>query len=236
MNTISIGDTVKFSNIFMKQSKNYAFSRYLLKEGCYISFFAKNIPEILNRPKYSLERNIFNEKIQMLSTLKNKMSFQCYTLFSSLFLGNKTLNKKYLGAIKEQFKYWGLSHYLARSGLHLMIFLLLFTFLLRLIPFSRSVKTFILTILCLLYALFSWSSISFTRALLTYLFYYCYIFFNCQINTLHILSLITCIILIINPLQLFFLDFQLSFGLTFALVLISHAKIKRKKIAQPLPH
>jgi hypothetical protein len=37
-----------------------------------------------------------------------------------------------------------------------------------------------------------------------------------------------------NPLQLFFLDFQLSFGLTFALAFINHAKTSKAKIAQPL--
>ena len=235
IDTIKIGDTIKFSNIFLKKSKNHAFARHLLKEGSYISFFAKNIPELMHRPTYSLPRTLFNEKIHILTSIKNKMSYKCYTLFASLFLGNKTHNKKYLTTIKEQFKYWGLSHYLARSGLHLIIFLLLFTFLLRLIPFSRTIKSLILTILCLLYALFSWSSISFIRALLTYFFLLFYIFFNFQINTLHILSLITFIVLITNPLQLFFLDFQLSFGLTFALAFINHAKINKVKIAQLLP-
>ncbi len=235
MDTITIGDTVRFSNIFLKKSKNNAFVRHLLKEGNSISFFAKNIPTLVHRPKYSLQRTLFNEKIYLLTTIKNKMSFRCYTLFASLFLGNRTHNKKYLTTIKEQFKYWGLSHYLARSGLHLIIFLLLFTFLLRLIPFSRTLKSLILTTICFLYALFSWSSISFIRALLTYFFYCLYIFFNFQINTLHILSLITFIILMTNPLQLFFLDFQLSFGLTFALAFINHAKTNKAKIAQLLP-
>lgn len=235
MDDIEIGDTIKLTTVFLKKSSNTMLNFHFLKEGVYATFFVNTIPTILYHPPYSLYRSFFNKKQQLLTALRKKMSLSCYMLFSTLFLGNKTENKKHFGVIKEQFKRWGLSHYLARSGLHLIIFLLIFIFIARYIPIAGTIKSCVLSALCIIYALFSWSSISFIRALLMYLLYCVYLFFNVQINILHLLCLITSIILLINPVQLFFLDFQLSFGLTFALILMNHIKTNKSKMTHLLP-
>ena len=69
--------------------------------------------------------------------------------------------------------------------------------------------------LSILYFILSWPSISFIRAFLIFLFTkYCNLHRH-PTHFMHILLLTCCIVLLINPLQLFFLDFQLSFFLTF---------------------
>lgn len=231
---IHVGDTIKLSHIFFKYpQKNSSYADYLIKEGICVSFFINDQPMLLERPQFSFARWLFEKKTQLMTLLRKKMSHRCYTLFSSLFLGNKSCNKKQFATLKEQFKYWGLSHYLARSGLHLLIFLLMLTILLRRIPISYHVKSLLLLSCSILYCILSWSSISFIRALLTYLIYALYTFFKLQVNGLHILSLVTLYILLTNPIQLFFLDFQLSFALTFALAFIYHIKQFSKKSQNP---
>ena len=220
---LTVGDRVKIPYIFLKSANNERYEFFLLKEGIITSFFVPELPSLLERPSFSFRRWCFETKNNLLKTLKTKMSRSCFSFFNMLFLGNRSIDKKYFDSIKEQFKYWGLSHYLARSGLHLIIFLLCWTLLLRLIPIAQPIKLFILLWCCCLYYLFSWTTISFIRAFTIYCAYTAYTFLKIQINSLHILSLITICLLLINPCHLFFLDFQLSFGLTFALACIHAA-------------
>ena len=221
---LTVGDTIKISDVFLKNTKNQRYAFYLLKEGIATSFFVHDRPFLVERPNFSLRRWCFEIKHTLLQRLKTKMSHSCFSFFNSLFLGNRSCDKKYFASIKERFKYWGLAHYLARSGLHLIIFLMCWTFLLRLIPLAQPIKTCILLGCCFIYFFLSWSNISFTRAFITYIAYALYTLTRAQINPLHVLSVITLCLLAINPFHLFFLDFQLSFGLTFALACIHNAK------------
>ena len=57
-----------------------------------------------------------------------------FTFFFFSF-GNIT-SKKTLSSYKDSFKQWGIMHYLARSGLHLVLFLSLFSIILNYLPLS----------------------------------------------------------------------------------------------------
>jgi hypothetical protein len=69
------------------------------------------------------------------------MNTNTFALFSSLFLGNRTAIKQDLEEQKPLFKVWGISHFLARSGLHLLIFIML---LQNRIKINPPLKTYIL--------------------------------------------------------------------------------------------
>jgi competence protein ComEC len=143
-------------------------------------------------------------------------------LFSTIFLGNKDGVKKRLNNEKIFFKLWGISHYLARSGLHLVVFLALLELLLRLIPITFVLKQIISLCIAMIYFLLSWSSLSFMRAFLTFIMYKICLLLGLSSNFLHLVILTCFITLLYNPAHLFFLDFQLSFGLTFALAWFNH--------------
>ena len=108
-------------------------------------------------------------------------------------------------------------------------------YLLRFFPLHFFLKQLILLLLVLLYHLFTFPSISFLRALITYILYKICVFQNLSYNPLHILSLTTFGVLLVNPFQLFFLDFQLSFGLTFALAWFNEVRLRRQRLAQLEP-
>src|SRR3990167_3930800 len=132
------------------------------------------------------------------------------------------------------FQQWGLSHVLARSGLHLVIFVFIWRWLLNFLPLSFYRKNLLLLFISLVYALCSWPSVSFIRAWYALIFYFfCALFLRRPSHTLHIISLVYCIILFLNPLQLFFLDFQLSFLLTYALTWMGELSLLAKR--KPLP-
>jgi competence protein ComEC len=157
---------------------------------------------------------------------KNKLSKKTFSLFSLIFLGNKTVEKKELQNYKEQFNLWGISHHLARSGLHLLLLIILFQAILSALTTSFLVQQIILFCVVILYTALSWISISYTRALITFVFYTCCNLLKLPIKLLPIIALVAIIALVLNPAQLFFLDFQLSFGLTFALGWLNHIKKK----------
>lgn len=214
-------DTIHIYNVaFPRQTLN-DFNRYLMKEGIYSVIFDTLEYKVIGHQR-SIASHLYNTRKRIRNACYRKMSPNTFTLFTMLFLGNKSSDIVMITSLREQFKLWGLSHYLARSGLHLVIFLMIMQLLLRLLPLSFLLKQLMLMSSVLVYAVLSWSSISFMRSLLMILLYHICNVLILPINALHILSLVTCLILIPSPMQLFFLDFQLSFALTCALALLIH--------------
>lgn len=218
-----VDDKIRLDNIKIKKvkneslSENTSFQKYLIKEGFLTSIFLTKDQklELIERPKYSFWRWLWNLKTQTYKDLASKMDKQTFTYFALIFLGNT--QQLEITQMRETFNYWGLSHYLARSGLHIVLFILIWTFLFRFIPIRLRWKRSILILICIIYKLLSWSSIPFIRAFYVFLLMEGGKLLDLQTHFLHLLSIVCLLVLIFNPLQLFFLDFQLSFGLTFTL-------------------
>lgn len=219
---LRVADSIEIIQpIHLKQPTEQNFTRYLLREGVYATAFCNSLSyAILNRPYWSFTRYIAEWRLAIFMKLRAKMSKQSFSLLSALFLGNRSFNKKDTDPISLLFKRWGIAHVYARSGLHLALLVSVWIMLMRLIPLSYRIKMALLLSIGSLYALLSWSSISFTRALIIFLLgYFCKLSYT-PYKTLHLL-IVTCLCtLLYNPLHLFFLDFQLSFALTFALSLL----------------
>ena len=139
------------------------------------------------------------------------------TYFSALFLGYK--NTAHYQEVRSDFARFGLTHYLARSGLHISLLVWLWSYLFRLMPFPRSIQGLLLAIVLFFYNQLSWASISFNRALWLWFFYIGSWFSTQAATPLFGLLHLTTLILLFNPWQAACLDFQLSFFLTFVLML-----------------
>jgi len=215
----AVGDTVRLENtIFKHTNSNPAFNNYLLKEGITATAFLQHATFfVVAHPNWNVYAWIHQQKTSLIDRLRKRFSSGTLALFTSLFLGNRTEEKKEQEVIAQQSKNWGTSHHLARSGLHLVIFIYLLHSLLRFLPISLFAKEILMLLLCVTYHLFSWSSVSFMRAFITFLFYKMCTLLKFPSHVLHVLTLACGLILFVNPMQLFFLDFQLSFGLTFTL-------------------
>lgn len=223
-----VGDSVTASNITIKKPRsvclagNPTYDDYLLKEQLLGSVFLT--PEqhcnVTGRPLISPSRWWWQLRKTVYFSLKKVLPSRTFAYFGLIFLGNK--QHEHTTQMRTMFGYWGLSHYLARSGLHIVLFIMIWMFLLRLLPIHIFFKKILLISICALYDLLSWSSIPFARAYYVFLFAQTGQLMGKQTSFLHLLTLVCCGILLFNPMQLFFLDFQLTFGLTFTLVLFSY--------------
>lgn len=215
---LRVADNIEIQDITIKSAQYNDFGLHLLKEGISGTAFVGTLhATLIERPTYSFMRCIHEKRTVLLESLSKKMNPQTASLYASLFLGNRTLGKAYINDLVEHFRYWGISHHLARSGLHLVIFAITWERLFRYLPLAYIYRQFILFALGIVYYVLSWSSISFIRAFSCFMLYKCSNFFHVSSHVVYTLVLVCAAVLIYNPIQLFFLDFQLSFALTFAL-------------------
>lgn len=224
---LQVGDTVMVRNTRInlppdRQSfDGQTYDDYLLKQGAVAAIFASGGKQckVVHRPTWSLQRFFWKLRDRVYTGLQRRLSPQTFKYLSLIFLGNK--QQADVNTMRATFNQWGVAHHLARSGLHIVLFIVMWTSLLRLVPVHCFLKKLMLILLCLVYACLSWSSLPFVRALYAFLLMQVGHLFCRQANYLHLLSIICLVLLLFNPLQLFFLDFQLSFALTFSLVFLS---------------
>lgn len=227
---LRVDDLCTFFSIRLKPSLDTSFNQYLLKEGAVCSLFIPHlIYKVEHRPTWSVRRWLHTVYKQNIDYLRKKMSDKIFILYTKIFLGSKEINQSDFEYIKADFKIWGITHQLARSGLHMIIFASVWYMILRLIPLYFVYKQLLLIAISILYGVFSWSSIPFDRAFCTFILQKIAILFCFPVHFIHVLALICLITLIYNPIQVCFLDFQLSFGLTFALAFLNQVSLLKSK-------
>lgn len=221
---IQVGDYIKIDNaqISKPTTKTHcrginSFFHYLVKERI-LAFIYINKKEVslLHRPKHSFCRWLWTKKYSVYRSIRKKLSQVTKNVFALIFLGNKKANSSLSLALNCNM--WGISHFLARSGLHIALLIFMWQLLFSLIPVHITIKRILLISFALVYQLLSWNSISFLRAFLLFIFLHQGYLGSQRTKVPHLFSFICSLILLYNPYQLFFLDFQLSFGLTFALI------------------
>ncbi|MBY0110067.1 MAG: ComEC/Rec2 family competence protein [Candidatus Babeliaceae bacterium] len=215
------GDNVEFKNLNFNKITNPEYSNYLLKENIHATTYCN---KLLSTKKKQIKTKTINTKeisLQIENQISNKMSNIAGNLFSSLFLGSKKYIECQDLTIKNCFNTWGINHFLARSGLHvtLILFFIIFMGRICLIPFNY--LNLITSFFLLAYSLFSYSSISFFRAFITALMGIWCLTMRVPLNSLHLVTLAFLISIIYNPFFALFLDFQLTFLLTWGLCVLA---------------
>lgn len=224
-----VGDTVTIKNIVCKKPSAHDFQRYQIKEQIIATVFNKSFDCCIDHhPAWSLRLWIWQQKQRILKAMQSKLSPNGFRFFSSLFLGNRAYVKKSLEEVNEQFKTWGIYHFLARSGMHLAIFLMIWQMIFYIIPLPFVVKNIILTLIGTIYCTFTWTTTPFTRSFALFALNKWCFFNKTPFNTMHYLTLICLCFLLYCPLYLFFLDFQLTFTLTFALIWLNQVTIQHR--------
>lgn len=191
---------------------------FFKKEGIVGSIFSKRPRAILiHRPSISLSRWSY----QLLKKIRVTMSSRCnqrtLELFNTFFLGAPS-SASSIKTTKKQYQLWGIAHYMARSGLHLMIIIWLLMQLCTMIPIHQRYKNGLFLIVIIFYSITSWASTSFLRAFWTFIVAQVSQLLMIDIHSVEIITLVTAVFLLYNPLMIFFADFQLSFLLTYGLI------------------
>lgn len=224
---LCISDQIFVDQVAFKCHRNNDFAKYLLKDNILASVIITNRPiNVIERPNWSCWRAIDHYRSYVLHTFNEDMEGHTYKAFASIFLGNMAAKKEET-VIKSELRNWGLFHYIARAGLHLVIFISIWAFLLGLLPIPFAFRQVILIILCTLYFVLSWPSIPFNRAFFTFILIRICTLLRIRTYYIPSLSLIAIGTLMIYPLQLFSLDFQLSFGITYALAWFNEIRTVR---------
>lgn len=154
---------------------------------------------------------------RLLEISRQRLSKKAHTLYSAVFLGHKDLSDSL--EIKEPFVRTGLIHFMARSGLHVLMITDLVGKLLKFLFVPWHLSWLLQLLFLILYSLFSWPSVSFSRAILMVVLSLLGNRIGKNVSFDHYFYLVLFCTLFTNPYQLFCLDFQLSFSLTMALLL-----------------
>ena len=129
--------------------------------------------------------------------------------------------KENLDSVYEDFKLSGMAHLLAVSGLHVGFFVAILTFICKLLHLKSKTKFFAVISVLFIYAWICGFSVSVTRAfIMTTCFMLSFLTFK-QYDSLSSLSFSAIIILLIRPLDLFSLGFQLSFCAVLGIILLA---------------
>lgn len=223
---VAPGDTLQINHIVISKNTQPEYEQYLTKEGVALSVFLKGEAsyKVLALGENSWSKKLSTQRNRIMWSLRKKLSKGTFALFAAIFFGYKHATKEDLSDYKNLFKNWGLLHYLARSGLHVVIIMWLLQVFARMIPCAFTLKQIFMTLFIFVYWLLSWPSTSFMRALMTFFLYSWCVVVRWRSTFLHLLTLSCFFTLLLNPLQLFFLDFQLSYGMTYALAFMTFSR------------
>ena len=216
-----VGDTITINDVTFKKPNNDEFVRYLLKQGVSATLFitAKEI-NCTHRPERSIRRWVHSKRKKLYWSMMRSLTRTSRALASALFFGNRSDDKRTCDKVSHYFKQWGIAHYFARSGLHLVLFVIFLQWLISLLPMNLLIKEVLLLLLVFIYFLMSWASLSFMRALTTLFVYKAHVINKRAFSSVSAIICIAFFALLYNPHYLFFLDFQLSFFLTFNVLLL----------------
>lgn len=231
------GDRIDVKNLFCFQSPTIAPHKnnyYAMRDNVVAHFFInKSTYTITKGDQSCIARSLYywkSKRHELNARIKQKLASDTYSLFASLFLGAPSDHSQHSQDLRKDFTYWGITHYLARSGLHVAMVLVVWQSLLRLIPLSLKLKELFLLMILALYTLLSWSSVSFTRAILSYTLARSCLLASFPLHPFQTIALPCFMLLCYNPYHLFFLSFQLSFGLAFALTWLNEIELLKRRL------
>lgn len=180
----------------------------------------KNNSSVKYKKTYALFNFLFCLKENFYNSFKKYFSDKDIFFFDTIFLGKSVKNEQY----RNLFSVWGISHYLARSGLHIQICISILISFFLFLGFSYTTSALFQLLFLFLFYFFTFSSISFFRAFLMFFFFLMAKLARLNTTSLHTLSVTTIIAFFIYPFCFLQLGTQLTFFTTCILALISYAK------------
>ncbi len=225
-----IGDVIYFKTQINQISppsnpQQFDYKSYLNRKGINHQAYISINQFTIEGSKNSFYRTAQNIRSLFIANLrKSGLQEKELSIISALLLGDKqSLSQE----AKESYSKAGAMHVLAVSGLHVGIVLYLLTYLFNFI-FGKSKNTFIKTVLTILFiwafAFVTGLSISVLRSAVMFSFIAAGSVLKHKISIFNTLALSAFVILLINPLFVFDVGFQLSYAAVIGIIVI-HPKI-----------
>jgi len=203
------------------ESQNFSYKEYLEKKGIryVLSVPKKARVQILSQTKgtdFLAALSSHRKKFQRI--LKDNFLVNEAGILQAILLGERSSIPKH---ISDLFKLTGTAHVLAISGLHVGIIASFFFLLLKLLPLPSRLQYIFCVVLLIYYVLLTGGRPSVIRsAIMATVFLYSFLFER-ETQGLNSLALSALIIVLINPMNLFDVGFQLSFAAVFSILFFS---------------
>lgn len=211
---------IRLKDIVVKTPPQGSYREFCIRESIWGTVYA-------TKKDYKLQHTLKSRKPSVFDKISRSLSLKTKILFELIFLGKK--DKGYISQnIQHQSLYWGISHIMARSGLHLSIIFLLIFCILTALPIPYQLKLVTTLIFIVLFFISTPYSTSFNRAFLMIITYLLSQIHKVLPNGTHLLSILTLFILLYNPLTCLSLGFQLSFGITYIIIKALSSNTNRK--------
>ena len=209
-----LGDKLNVKGTFSEPIKNtnfnlFNYKKYLLSQKIYWVVSADKINKISNNKRfiYKIKNFIFN-RINNIKKSKNYLEI--------FILGDNTnLDSN----IKISYQNNGISHLFSISGMHVGVISGIILFLLNKFFKNKSINTIIVCLFLLFYMLLIGFKASIVRA--TLFFILININKKIKIKTLNLFIILTMIMLIINPYNIYDSAFLFSYSISFSLILLN---------------
>lgn len=200
------GEEVKLKNNTVRNTFNY--KKYLNYQRIYHSVVINDI-KLVKRNK-----NLFYKLKNYLIDRQNAID-KSYMYTSSLLFGDNSLIDE---NVMESYRSNGVSHLFAISGLHVSLFLLLFSKFLEKLGLKGNKKYLFFIFFLLFYMFLTNFSMSVMRASIFTMLIIVNKVFKFGIKTINLLLFTLVVILFINPFNLFNIGLQYSFLISFFLI------------------
>ena len=207
---------------------SFDYKKYNEDRGIFKKVSINEISEVKHLDSLLFKFKTFRNRMTL--KIDRKLTFDKSGYFQALIFGDKSY---LLRDEINSFKNLGTSHLLAISGLHIGVLISLIYFILLKLKVSVDYIEKIILIIIPLYMLLSGASASVLRAGFMIIFYI--IFRRKSIDKLDSLLLTFLILLFYSPLYIFYIGFQLSFFITFSLLMSeSYINTSRNKLHMSL--
>ena len=225
---INLGDKVKIKGTLKLPSKNtvpnlFNYRTYLNNNNIYYILTASEITKIKNNTKILTH---YKNKLQKYINRK-----KAHTYLNIFILSNKNdLDKEVLNSYQVN----GLSHLFSISGMHITLLLGTILKLLDKVSYNRYYKYILLIIILIIYMYLTDFTPSILRSGIMFILLTLNKLFNFKIKTKNIIMLTFIIIVLINPYYIYNIGFQLSYLISFYLIIFAHIINKHKNYFKKL--
>ena len=208
---LKLGDRIGIKSVFNRPKENsnfnlFSYQKYLLSNKIYWICNASNIKLIKKNRNFGYNvKNIIHNRIDSI----NSPYLYTFILGDNSYMDREVMNS---------FRFNGISHLFALSGMHVSLITIFILKILKRITKRRLITLLFLTFFLLFYAFIAGFTPSLTRACLLSIILYIN---NNRIKALHLFILLTCIVIIYNPYIIYNVAFQFSYVISFYLIAAS---------------
>ncbi|MBQ9688312.1 ComEC/Rec2 family competence protein, partial [bacterium] len=237
---IRIGETYKLEGKLrtpntVSNPSQFDYEKYLKNLNVFTTFFVDDAPikiETTLTPKWAFLQGLNNVRQDILESHSKNIQSPNIEVLGGIVFGDDAVSPP--DNIKQSFKDAGILHILAASGMNVALIFGIFFFIFRLLKIPSTIGNILGIFIIVLYTLMTGMGASIIRAAVILVFILIGKLIDRDAHSLSLLSFVALLMLIFNPSYINDVGFQLSFIVTFGLLLMTTPVLS--KFNNIMPH